>query len=101
MATVTNEMGALSTDEGVSRKMVVWDAKAAERATSLASNEMENTPAKGASGFYMVGNVTGPEAAEGGSRRRERNVRGARARGRWDAGREAPGAAGETIAQRT
>ena len=38
MATVTNEMGALSTDEGVSRKMVVWDAKAAERATSLASN---------------------------------------------------------------
>ena len=58
MATVTNEMGALSTDEGVSRKMVVWDAKAAERATSMASSEMENTPAKGASGFYMGGNVT-------------------------------------------
>ena len=44
MATVTNEMGALSTDEGVSRKIVVWDAKAAERATSMASSEMENTP---------------------------------------------------------
>ena len=58
MATVTNEMGALSTEEGVSRKVVVWDAKAAERATSLASIEMENTPAKGASGFYMVGNAT-------------------------------------------
>ena len=58
MATVTNEMGALSTDEGVSRKMVVWDEKAAERATSMASSEMENTPAKGASGFIMSGNVT-------------------------------------------
>ena len=58
MATVTNEMGALSTKEGVCRKVVVWDEKAAERATSLASSEMENTSVKGASGFYMGGNVT-------------------------------------------
>ena len=58
MATVTNEMGALSTDEGVSRKIVVWDAKAAERATSMGSSGMENTSAKGASGFYTSANVT-------------------------------------------